>query len=148
MLKVFENRLKNERGFTLIELLAVLVILAVIAAIAIPMIGGIIKNSKADAEVATARSLYEASRLYIIGEAQGKFEGASVTLKQLEDTNYIDKGLKNSRTGLDIGSTVALVKYNTDGKLDYVQLAADIFYAADIVISGKGKHTTTAPKTP
>lgn len=59
---------ENQKGFTLIELLAVIVILGIIAVIAIPMIGNIVKGSREDADLATARQIYEAARLYVIGE--------------------------------------------------------------------------------
>lgn len=73
MSRVFKKMGKEEKGFTLIELLAVIVILAVIAVIAVPMIGNIISKSKTDADVATARQIYDAARLYVIGEEGGDF---------------------------------------------------------------------------
>jgi type IV pilus assembly protein PilA len=63
MLKKMKKLLKNERGLTLVELLAVIVILGIIAAIAVPSIGGVIKNSKEDAIVAEALQIIDAARL-------------------------------------------------------------------------------------
>lgn len=80
---------ENQKGFTLIELLAVIVILGIIAVIAIPMIGGIINKSKTDADLATARQLYDASRMYIMGELDGDFKGKTVTLEALKDKNIL-----------------------------------------------------------
>ncbi|MGN7762018.1 type II secretion system protein [Paenibacillus sp. 22594] len=65
---------ENQKGFTLIELLAVIVILGIIAVIAIPMIGGIINNTRDDADAATARQIYDAARLYITSEKDGIFD--------------------------------------------------------------------------
>lgn len=77
MQSVWAKMGKEEKGFTLIELLAVLVIIAIIAVIAIPLIGGIINNSKDDSDLATARQVYDASRLYITSEKAGDFQGTA-----------------------------------------------------------------------
>lgn len=65
---------KEEKGFTLIELLAVIVILGVISVIAVPLIGNVIGNSKTNSDVATARQIYDAARLYVVGELNGEFK--------------------------------------------------------------------------
>ncbi|OZQ63758.1 hypothetical protein CA600_18670 [Paenibacillus sp. VTT E-133280] len=70
---------ENQKGFTLIELLAVIVILGIIAVIAIPMIGGIINNTKENADVATARQVYDATRMYITSELNGAFDSDTMT---------------------------------------------------------------------
>jgi type IV pilus assembly protein PilA len=57
--------LKNQKGLTLVELLAVIVILGIIAAIAIPSIGGIIDNSKKNADEQTETLVREAAVLYL-----------------------------------------------------------------------------------
>ena len=64
----FRKALKNQKGLTLVELLAVIVILGIIAAIAVPAVANIIDNSRKDAHVANAESLYNASRLAIAAE--------------------------------------------------------------------------------
>lgn len=64
------KHLKTEKGFTLIELLAVIVILGIIAAIAVPMIGNVINESKDKAILADASSILSAARL-----AQANGEG-------------------------------------------------------------------------
>lgn len=70
---------KEEKGFTLIELLAVIVILGIIAVIAIPLISNIISKSKSDSDVATARQIYDASRMYIINELNGDYSKVPTT---------------------------------------------------------------------
>lgn len=72
---------ENQKGFTLIELLAVIVILGIIAVIAIPMIGNIINKSKDDSNLATARQIYDAARLYVTAENNGDFKDAEVIIK-------------------------------------------------------------------
>lgn len=57
--------LNNQKGLTLIELLAVIVILGIIAAIAIPSIGGIVDNSKRNADDQTNTLVREAAILYL-----------------------------------------------------------------------------------
>ncbi|WP_374054413.1 type II secretion system protein [Rossellomorea sp. FM04394] len=89
MLKKMKKMLKNERGLTLVELLAVIVILGIIAAIAVPSIGGVIKNSKEDAKVAEALQIIDAARL-------SHAENPDATKwKQTEDTATNVLGLKD-----------------------------------------------------
>ncbi len=52
--------MKNKKGFTLIELLAIIVILAIIAVITVPIILGIIDDSKQNAAVASAYGFKDA----------------------------------------------------------------------------------------
>ncbi|WP_342547732.1 prepilin-type N-terminal cleavage/methylation domain-containing protein [Paenibacillus sp. FSL P2-0089] len=70
---------KEEKGFTLIELLAVIVIIGIIAVIAVPLISNVIGKSKSNADVATARQIYDAARLYITSEKAGKFTGTDAS---------------------------------------------------------------------
>jgi type IV pilus assembly protein PilA len=58
--------LKNQKGLTLVELLAVIVILGVISAIAVPAIGGMINNSKINADVQTELLIRDAAVQYLI----------------------------------------------------------------------------------
>lgn len=103
MKRVWAKMGKEEKGFTLIELLAVLVIIAIIAVIAIPLIGNIINNSRENADLATARQVYDASRLYITDKLNGDFQGTgtppTVTVNVATATNslqadgFLEKGL-------------------------------------------------------
>jgi type IV pilus assembly protein PilA len=57
---------KKQKGMTLVELLAVIVILGIVAAIGTVAIGGIIKNSRVNADNATMDMIEEAARLWVI----------------------------------------------------------------------------------
>ncbi|MBA9084228.1 type IV pilus assembly protein PilA [Fontibacillus solani] len=150
MQMVLKRLKKEEKGFTLIELLAVIVILAVIAVIAVPLIGNIIKNTKADADVATARQVYDAARLYINGELSGvtplsiliNTDAAATNPAGLMARGYLDKNtLLPSTKEVITGGTV---KYTTAGELDYVTFETTTFTAtapkkilASEIIDGK-----------
>ncbi|ULO07980.1 type II secretion system protein [Paenibacillus sp. 19GGS1-52] len=115
---------ENQKGFTLIELLAVIVILGIIAVIAIPLIGNVISNAKEDSDVATARQIYDASRLYIVGESNGKFNSTTpvtVTIAQMQDKGYLDSplSLPSSKVTISAGT----VYYTAEGQLDYIVIS-------------------------
>ncbi|MBP2109930.1 type II secretion system protein [Paenibacillus silagei] len=115
---------EGQKGFTLIELLAVIVILGIIAVIAIPLVGNIISNAKADSDVATARQVYDAARLYIAGEKDGKFNTTPATkvfVKTLQEKGYLDNGLSLPSTKATV--TGGEVIFTTAGQLDSVTLA-------------------------
>lgn len=116
---------ENQKGFTLIELLAVIVILGIIAVIAIPLIGNVISKAKEDSDVATARQIYDAARLYVIGEKGGEFSNTTtpvtVTLTDMTGKGYLDKNLSlpSSKTAI----TKVLVTFTKEGQLASVAIA-------------------------
>ncbi|OMC93820.1 hypothetical protein BSK49_14525 [Paenibacillus odorifer] len=107
---------ENQKGFTLIELLAVIVILGIIAVIAIPLIGNVIGNSKNSADAATARQVYDAARLYIIGEKEGAFKGyGKLDISTIQGKGYLDKiYLPSDKKEITSG----FVFFNAEGQLD------------------------------
>jgi type IV pilus assembly protein PilA len=63
--------LKNQKGMTLVELLAVLVILGIISAIAVPMVGNIVNDSRDKAILADAQTVLSAAKIaYANGEGK------------------------------------------------------------------------------
>ncbi|SFT29455.1 type II secretion system protein [Paenibacillus sp. BC26] len=127
---VLKRARENEKGFTLIELLAVIVILGVIAAIAIPLISSIISKSKTDSDIATARQIYDASRIYVTSELNGDFKtaGAIPIVGDATTPGLISKGylstdiiLPSTKTAITDGT----VTFNTSGNLTEVLISTD-----------------------
>ncbi|WP_422658542.1 type II secretion system protein [Paenibacillus sp. EC2-1] len=125
-LKARQTRLQDEKGFTLIELLAVIVILGIIAVIAIPMIGNILDKSKKDGDVATARQVYDAARMYVIGgggSLKGEFKSATVTLGELKSEGYIEKTIVMPSIKEELDETKTKVVFSATGDLESVMLS-------------------------
>ncbi|MGO4696207.1 type II secretion system protein [Paenibacillus sp. 2TAB26] len=121
---------KEEKGFTLIELLAVIVILAVIAVIAVPLIGNIISNTKAKSDLATARQVYDAARLYNVAVNAGEMK--TVSIADLQTGNYLEKKIYLPSNKAEIlGGTVTF----TSGVLTSVTLATSAATLPTTVVS-------------
>ena len=88
------KQMRDERGLTLIELLVVVVILGIIAAIAVVAIGGLIENSRKDAQVSNAKQLVSAAKLKASADAAGIKDTQVLEYTSADDTgalnNYID----------------------------------------------------------
>ncbi|MCB5933483.1 prepilin-type N-terminal cleavage/methylation domain-containing protein [Caldibacillus thermoamylovorans] len=120
--------LKNQKGMTLVELLAVLVILGIIAAIAVPLIGNMIENSRDKAAINDAISIIAAAKL---ADSNGvAIPDGGYTSSTLSD--YLEDGAstftrvnKDSNGWYIVGHTNALTAINkkletdiaNDGKL-------------------------------
>ncbi|MGO4494347.1 prepilin-type N-terminal cleavage/methylation domain-containing protein [Paenibacillus sp. 2RAB27] len=93
--------LKNQKGLTLVELLAVIVILGVVAAIAVPAIGGIINNSKVNADKQTELLLKDTAVHYLTNtNPSGTGNVTSVTIAALVAANYLKEAPKQ-QSGTD-----------------------------------------------
>ncbi|MDN4069601.1 prepilin-type N-terminal cleavage/methylation domain-containing protein [Paenibacillus sp. FSL R5-0407] len=155
MTALIQRLRKEEKGLTLIELLAVIVIIGVIAAIAIPLIGGLISDTKDNARTATANQLFEAAKLYSIANNNGELKNPStgaITLQQLEDDSYIQKGLTDPKEGTALDKTNTLVNldnYNAGSGNVVTLVFADgntlAFTASDLKDSTKGTSGSTTP---
>ena len=124
----------KRNGFTLIELLAVIVILAIIALIATPIILGIIKDTKKEADKRSAENYLAAVKLAVARKnMDGNFkptkceivseglvcEGYEQPLKIRVDgefptggTIYFENGIIKPGTNLQIGEVVATLNSN------------------------------------
>ncbi|MEC0370764.1 prepilin-type N-terminal cleavage/methylation domain-containing protein [Paenibacillus chibensis] len=128
---------REEKGFTLIELLAVIVIIGIIAVIAIPLIGNILSKSKDSADLATARQVYDAARLYITSEGNGDFkatENRTISIEKLQDSGYLDKSLYLPSTKAPISKT-GVVTFSDLGQLVSVTLNSKVYNAENVLSS-------------
>ena len=86
---------KKKKGFTLIELIIVIAIIAILAAIAIPNFLGIQRKSKIKSDIASAKTIYDATSAAI---AEGKIiptsTGVTLVLSS-KDENADYTTLKN-----------------------------------------------------
>lgn len=146
--RVWTKMGKEEKGFTLIELLAVLVIIAIIAVIAIPLISNIINNSRSSADVSSARQVYDAARLYVIGEKNGDFKGAAdITVATLTDKKYLETTVSLPSTKKALVGADSKVVFSTTGDLTSVVLTDGTItrsYTAEEVL--KATPTATGNK--
>lgn len=106
--------LKNQKGMTLVELLAVLVILGIIAAIAVPMIGNAISESKQKGELNDALNIIAAAKL---ADANGVAAGNdnSYSKTDLVKGGYLDNSA-STFTSVDKTSKQWILKGYTFNK--------------------------------
>lgn len=110
----------NKKGITLVELLAVLVLISIIAVIVIPIITGLLKDSKNDADTINKANIKEAAESYLVDNIGSTIDFSTnntttVTLQQLLAGGYISGDLKNQISGekYDLNtSTVTITKEN------------------------------------
>lgn len=88
---------KKKKGFTLIELIIVIAIIAILAAIAIPNFLGIQRKSKIKADIASAKTIYDATSAAI---AEGKINPDKISTENGENTFELVPNPTNAPTGV------------------------------------------------
>ena len=78
---------KKKKGFTLIELIIVIAIIAILAAIAIPNFLSIQRKARVKADIASAKTIYDATSALV---AEGKIVPGSDAAKVFENGALID----------------------------------------------------------
>ncbi|MGG5462966.1 prepilin-type N-terminal cleavage/methylation domain-containing protein [Clostridium sp. B9] len=105
---------KKKKGFTLIELIIVIAIIAILAAIAIPNFLSIQRKARVNADIATAKTLYDASNALI---AEGNLnyvdeEGRGIYMNRPFDPEaeviykYLGNYKLNKNGGIDESSII------------------------------------------
>ena len=121
---------KKKKGFTLIELIVVIAIIAILAAIAIPNFLSIQRKSRVKADVASAKSIYDATSALIaegvINPQDTNINNKMLTLSQMDNKSIeevnnaaklesADNDKKQAKTQQD--AVLAIENYlNTNGK--------------------------------
>ena len=98
----------NKKGFTLIELLAVIAILAILIVLAVPNILNIFNDSKKNAFVIQAQSVFKTAETQYISKELSPNPVAAFC------------NIGTSGTALDLDATSSLkysIKFNNDGKI-------------------------------
>ncbi|EGL81592.1 hypothetical protein CathTA2_2955 [Caldalkalibacillus thermarum TA2.A1] len=125
---MWKRLLSNQRGLTLIELLVVIVILGIIVAIAIPLIGNIIDNTKKDAHIANAQQIAAAAKMYAVTEGE-LADNTTITLAKLQTENYLD----------DIKDPSSNKTYDKDQTRVVIEGGENAPYKYKVTLVGNGK---------
>lgn len=136
------KQMRDERGLTLIELLVVVVILGIIAAIAVVAIGGLIENSRKDAQVSNAKQLVSAAKLYASQNPIASGETVEVGLRKnsanISDAAAAAASGENAATN----KTASLDKF-VDSLKDPMDDDATYKNAYVKIVETSGKYTYT-----
>ncbi len=117
---------KKKKGFTLIELIIVIAIIAILAAIAIPNFLSIQRKSKVKADIASAKTIYDATSALI---SEGKIvpSGSDVKFTLTPGTNggegsitATDNKSKEAESLKSYLQTIPAVKTNSDSHFEVV----------------------------
>ncbi|CAM3777236.1 prepilin-type N-terminal cleavage/methylation domain-containing protein [Clostridium perfringens] len=103
---------KKKKGFTLIELIIVIAIIAILAAIAIPNFLAIQRKARVKADIASAKTIYDATSALI---AEGKITTDESVVLNPGSTDEISKYLQTIPVSQSVSGDVFAVKIDIDG---------------------------------
>lgn len=107
------KQIKNQKGLTLVELLAVLVILGIVAAIAIPMVGNIISDSKDKAILADAQQIISSAKLaYINNEHTNNVVNEDILSKYVDGVNLENATVQLITSGTNPGWLITWSRFS------------------------------------
>ena len=136
----------KKKGFTLIELLAVIVILGIIAVITVPIIGGILENSKEGAFKASSLSIFDA---YLNYEAEHGFQAPgklNLSDLSLSNSSYFVSGtvdMKEDDIYIDGATNGVFCASGTKGDLRVVKGNCELLDLTPPKILGVTTEVTT-----
>ncbi len=110
----------NKKGFTLIEMITVIVILSLLVLIIVPLVSTNLKKGNEKAYQAQINNIIASAKNWGINNKNLLPQDGntiSLTLKYLQDEGYIDKNLKDPRTGDTLNGCIDI--QNKNGKQHY-----------------------------
>ena len=133
MLKVFRERMKDDKGFTLIELMVVVLIIAILLAIAIPTFLRVRRNAQDRAAQSAVQTGMKAEKAFYVDGNNNMYTTSATELESVESSlNYHGT----------VGSTCALGGANPSDGTNCVKVAigADNQTIFVIGLSKTGKY--------
>ena len=119
-----KRKKKNKKnGFTMVEVLAVVTILGIISVIGIVAVNGLIKKGNENYYVTQKKELITAAKSYL-QKNQALYprkagDVTSVTLKILQDNNYMGEFVDSNKQDCDANLTRVEVAFVEKGKFSY-----------------------------
>lgn len=114
--------MKKTHGFTLVELLGVITLLGVIAVLIIPVIDKTVKEGKEEMyqqqlnTILLAAKNWGTDNLFVLPDDGGTMV---ITLKDLKKDGYVDKEIKNPKTGELISDSLSIRITGVNGRHEY-----------------------------
>ena len=124
MSKSKKRKKKNKKnGFTMVEVLAVVTILGIISVIGIVAVNGMIKKGNENYYETQKKELITAAKSYLQKNQalypRKEGDTRQVTLKVLQDNNYIGEFVDNNKQDCNPNTTMVEVKFVEKGKFSY-----------------------------
>ena len=122
-----KKRKKNNKrnGFTMIEVLAVVTILGIISVIGIVAVNGMIKKGSQNYYITQKKELINATKSYL-QKNQGFYpregETVDITLRTLQDNNYIGEFVDSNKKNCNPDTTKVMVGFVEKGKFSYTAI--------------------------